>query len=190
MFKRQIQIILVALSCLISSVGFAQDDDLRNDPGYYDFGRVPGITGEPKVEIDLNPLMLGMVSGASRDKSPEVADILSGLRGIKVYVYEQVDSRDQVMAYIDEVSGALEDQEWMRMIYVNSDDAKVRMHVRPNGGSIAGLTVMVAGDDNEAVFINVVGDIDPRQLGQIAGNVGFGNLIEDLGEAFSTVQSQ
>ena len=190
MLKRQLQSIVLVLTCLFSGLSLAQDDDLRNDPGFYDFGDVPGISGDPKVEIDLNPLMLGMVASAAAEKDSEVSDILSGLRGIKVYVYEHVESPDQVRGFIDEVSGVLEDQAWMRMVYINSEDSKVRIHVRPDGASIAGMTIMVSSDDDEAVFINVVGSINPSELGRIAGNIGVGNLIDDLGEAVSDAQLQ
>ena len=35
------------------------------------------------------------------------------------------------------------------------------------GDNIDGLVVMVVSDDDEAVFVNVVGTIDPAQIGRI-----------------------
>lgn len=169
---------------LFSGNLMAQDDSYRNEPGYYDFGRVPGIKAEPKVEVDLNPLMLSMVAEAANEKSPQTADILSGLRGVKLYVYEDVaDGREEIFKFIDDVGSQLEKADWMRLIYVNSEDAKVRIHVRPGSEGISGLTIMVMGDDGEAVFMNIVGDINPAKLGKLAGSGGLGDLLDNLGEA-------
>jgi RNA polymerase sigma factor (sigma-70 family) len=49
-----------------------------------------------------------------------------------------------------------------------------------NAGGIEGLTLMVVdtGGGDEAVFINVAGDIQPEQLGRIAAQVGMDGLFD------------
>ena len=182
MWQRKLMMVWAAC-CLCVGMAQAQSNNLSGDPGYFDFGQVPGIVDEPKVQIDLNPLMLGFIADAAEGEESGVKDVLKGLRGIKVYVYELTQGRDQVLGFIDAVGLELEGRNWMRMVYIDSDDTKVRIHVRPDGGSISGMTLMVLGDDNEAVFMNIVGDINPAKLGKVVSNVGIDGFVGDLGEA-------
>jgi len=189
MWKRSI---LILALCLGSSWAVAQNNNASSSPGYFDFGRIPGVVDEPKVQIDLNPIMLGFMAGALKEKNAESASVLEGIRGIKVFVYELTQGRDQVRSFIDDIGNRLEGESWMRMIYVDSEDSKVRIHVRPgvNGASISGMTLMVLSDDDDAVFMNIVGDINPSKLGQIASSVGFKNLLDDLSDAAEEVGVQ
>jgi hypothetical protein len=38
----------------------------------------------------------------------------------------------------------------------------------------------VDGSANEAVFINVAGEIDPVKLGQVANGMGFGGVLDGI----------
>lgn len=184
MFKR-VLIALAAMCVSLASLNAAAQDELQNEPGYYDFGHVPGINVDPSVEIGLNPLMLGMLSEATDGSDSEAADILSGLRGIKLYVYEEISNNTDVYNFIEEVSDELEGQDWMRMVYINSEDSKVRIHVRPDGREISGMTIMVAGDDNEAVFMNIVGNINPAKLGKVAKKIGIKDALDGVDIQFN-----
>ena len=46
------------------------------------------------------------------------------------------------------------------------------------GSKVAGMAVMVIEPGSDAVFMNIVGEIDPAQLGQVASR--FGVDINDL----------
>jgi hypothetical protein len=37
-----------------------------------------------------------------------------------------------------------------------------------NGESLSGLVVMAVEENDEAVFVNIVGEIDPEQLGKLS----------------------
>ncbi len=52
---------------------------------------------------------------------------------------------------------------------VNSQDEQVRIFMKINEDRIDGITVM-AVEENEAVFVNVIGDINPAQLGKVMEN--------------------
>ena len=179
--------LLVSIVLIISaSLATAQTNNLAALPGYYNFGNIPGVIDEPKVQIDINPMMLNFISNMAKESEPEAAEALSGIRGIKVFVYELSEGPDQVYGFIDNASQELEGSQWMRMVSVDAEDAKVRIHVMPDGDSISGMTLMVVGDDNEAVFMNIVGEINPAKLGQIAGRVGLDNVLDDLGAAIES----
>jgi hypothetical protein len=155
-----------------------------NGQGYFDFTDVPGVGERPSVQIDLNPQMLKFVSAAAgAGGEAEAADMLAGIQGIRVRVYHEVDDYDAVVEFIDSASGQLEREGWQPAVYVQDEDNRVRVYMRFDGDSVAGMTVMVAGD-GEAVFINIAGSIDPVMLGNLTRQIGIsGGIMQNLGGA-------
>ncbi|HEX6998045.1 MAG TPA: DUF4252 domain-containing protein [Gammaproteobacteria bacterium] len=148
--------------------------------GFFDFDSVPGLPDAPTVQIDLNGALLAFVSGATRAAGDaETADMLRGLEGVRLRVYESLEDADAVNAFVDDASGRLEREGWQRVVYVQEGGEKVRVYARMEGEQVNGLTLMVV-DAAEAVFMNVAGPLDPEQLGRLAGAVGVGDVIGEL----------
>ncbi len=55
------------------------------------------------------------------------------------------------------------------MVTVNSDEEQVRIFMMINDNRVEGITVM-AVEETEAVFVNVIGSIDPEELGKVMEN--------------------
>ena len=55
------------------------------------------------------------------------------------------------------------------MVTVNSADEQVRVFMKINGETVDGITVM-AVEDTEAVFVNVIGNINPAELERVMDN--------------------
>jgi hypothetical protein len=152
-----------------------------NAQGYFDFDSVPGLGDQPAVQIDLNPQMLNFVVAMTRESDPEAANLLSSIEGVRVRVYNRLDDRDAVLEFIDDTSGILERDGWQRAVYVQEDSERVRLYIKFEGERMAGMTVMVAdSSSDEAVFVNVVGQLDPAQLGRLARSAGFGGHVDGL----------
>ena len=65
-------------------------------------------------------------------------------------------------------------------VRVREEDEDVHIYMLPGkGDNIDGLVVMVVTDDDEAVFINVVGTIDPVQIGRIGHSFRI-DALEDI----------
>jgi hypothetical protein len=159
---------------LAASTAGAQGDFL--------FDRIPGLTKEPTVQIDLNEAMIKLFAGAASGQHAEAATALSGITNLRVRVYEDISAEiPDVMKFVNETTTRLEGDGWNSIVRVNDGDEQVRVYVKPGANStIAGLTVMVTdggsdgdgdgdGVGGEAVFINVSGVIQPAQLGALAG---------------------
>jgi hypothetical protein len=148
--------------------------------GYFDFASIPGVGSSPTVEINLNPAMLGFVQqavGASGD--PETMNLLKGIEGVRVRVYEDLEDPRAVMDFIEDASGELERDGWQRAVYINDDDERVHIYVKfGDGSNVAGMTVMIADGDDEAVFINIAGVINPETLGAVSRAAGID--LDDL----------
>ncbi len=173
----------IAAAALLGVRAGAQAQD-----GFFDFSKIPGLDAQPTVTLDLTPGMLAFVSGAARATDPGAADLLAGIRGARIYVYESLASRDaaDVKRFIDDTAGKLENQGWHRAVFVQDDDGDVRVYVKlgdpagPTPAHLNGLTVMVAGDGGEAVFVNLDAQIDPAQIGRLAAEFGPGGKLGGL----------
>jgi hypothetical protein len=71
--------------------------------------------------------------------------------------------------YVKTISSGLSQQGWESVVTVNSDDEQVRIFMKFNGEDVEGITVMALEED-EAVFVNVIGDLKPDELGRVMEN--------------------
>lgn len=147
--------------------------------GFFDFGQIPGV-GEPSVQIDLDPWLLGFVGEATRSGDPATADLLAGLSGVRVRIYESMRDAVAVAGFVDKASQALESDGWQRMVYIQDGDDKVRIYVKRDEDALSGMTVMVV-DASDAVFLNIAGSITPEQLGRVVAAVGLEDVAGALG---------
>lgn len=160
--------LLLLLLAVAAPAALAQPD-LERDPGYIDVDALTrGITEEPTVEVDVRGALLRLVVASARTDDPELASMLSRLRAIQVRVYK-LNSRDRstVAGRTSEFSRRLRTQGWEPFVRVRDDDSRVDMLVRTAGERITGLVALVVGDDDEAVFLNIVGEVNPEQVGRI-----------------------
>lgn len=165
---------LLVLSLLLTpALTLAQADS--DFDALIDFGDLMDITGgkEPNVEISLGGPLLRFVGNATREEDSDLADTLSSLKSIQIRVFDIADGQyDRAREQVDRVADRLTANAWMPTVKVNSDDTIVRMFMKMDGEQVTGMTVMILEDHSEAVFINIVGAIDPDQLGRVADKFG------------------
>lgn len=155
-----------------------------NAQGYFSFDEIPGL-GEPTVQIDLPPALLGFVNEAAKGANPEVANALAGVQNVRVRVYDDIgDNVAAVNKFVEETSATLERDGWLAAVRVRDGGENVRIYMKPTTdksaapGTLDGLTVMVTHDDGgEAVFINVAGAIQPAELGKLVNAVGMNSVF-------------
>ena len=141
--------------------------------GQIDFADLASHYGEPKVEVNLTATLMKMIGTIAEEEDPEVANILSGLESIKVRVYNLNGELDKANSIIDRVSGELKSDNWETLVTVNNNEEnqKVRVFSKSTQDVIDGVVVMVVSPEEEeggeAVFINIVGEIDPNKIGQV-----------------------
>ena len=166
--KRSMMITLVTgLFCtLLSLPVIAQEDELKDLPGYVDFGDLSSLYGEPKIIINLGGTMLSFVSMMSSSESPETADMISKLKGVRVQIFETEETVEGSKEQFNNVKGNLRSSGWEPIVQVNEDDEQVLVYMKMEGGNMQGMTVMVL-DEEEAVFVNVIGQLNPAELGKV-----------------------
>ncbi len=156
------------LGLLLSLPVMAQEDALKDLPGYVDFGELQSVYGEPKVMINLGGSILKFVGGMTKD-DPETAALLDKLKGVRINVYSIDGQPDAALQKVSQVKSLLQSGSWEPIVQVNEAGEQAQIFIKLSGDVMEGLTVM-AVDEEEAVFINIIGQLDPAQLGKVMEN--------------------
>jgi len=158
---------VIGLVCtLLALPVMAQEDELKDLPGYVDFGDLSMTYGEPKITINLGGTMLNFVGMMSASDSPETSEMISKLKGIRVQIYSIEENADAAMSQFSDTKSQLRSSGWEPIVQVNEDDEQVLVYMKAQDGKMEGMTVMVV-DQEEAVFVNVIGQLNPAELAQV-----------------------
>lgn len=163
------KILTIGVTALLALPAMAQEDSLKDYPGYVDFGELDSIFGEPTVQIAIGESLLGLVGSLSAEEDPETAELFKKLNGVRVNVYEDKVITAEGLDFVKDISAQLSDLGWESVVTVNSNDEQVRIFMKINGDRVDGITVM-AVEESEAVFVNIIGDINPAQLDKVMDN--------------------
>ncbi len=156
------------LSLVLTTVTSASEIET----GAIDIGQLMPAAKGHFVEINLSPAMLKFAARIAARQEPETAGLIRNLKSIRVNVVGLDDSdRSATIEKIEGVRRKLETQGWTKMVTVRekNDGDNVDIHVMQRGEeAIDGLVVTVLDKKGEAVFVNIVGNINADQIAQIA----------------------
>jgi hypothetical protein len=164
------------LCALVSMPALAQEDELKDLAGFIDFGDLSATYGEPKISINIGGTLLQFVGMMSEEGDPETSEVLSQLKGVRVFGYPVSGDPGVAKEKFSEVKNTLKSKGWEPVVQVNEEDEQVLIYMKLDGSSMEGMTVMTV-DDEEVMFINIIGKLDPRQLGKVMD--GFDIDIDD-----------
>jgi dUTPase len=172
-------VIFFTSSLFIGSSAFA--NDITQERGYVDFANLDSEYGEPKVMVNLNKTMLGFISKINMS-DPEASELISKLKAVRVQIYNMTDNDQPALDLIAKVSEDIKTKDWLPIVTVNEKDEKVRVFTKITNDVMDGLVVMVINNskerkEREAVFINIVGEIDPAQINKVTESL---NIDVDL----------
>lgn len=150
----------------------AAQQSLEDQPGYVELDVLSELVDvEPHIEILLKGSLLRLAAEASRAEDEELAELLLGLKAIRVegyrLGYSRRDLAEKLRSAARSISKDLGNRGWDRVARIREDENEVHLYVKERGDQIDGLTAMVINEDGEAVFVNIVGNIDPSQIGRI-----------------------
>jgi hypothetical protein len=163
------RLMIAVLTAFLAFPAFAQEDALKDLPGYIDFGQLNSAYGEPKVNITIGGTLLNFVGAMAAKEDPEAAQVFSQLKGVRVSTYNTAGDPAAAMEQLQAVKSKLQSSDWEPVVQVNEDGEQVQIFLKISGELIDGL-VLMAVDGEEAVFINVLGSLDPMQLSQVMQN--------------------
>lgn len=156
---------LTALLCLPVA---AQEDELKQLPGYVDFGELQSVYGEPKVMVNIGGILLQLAAAATQD-DPETSEMLKGLQGVRINIYSTDGDAEPALHKVHQVKGMLQAANWEPIVQVNEEGEQVQIFMKADGEGMQGLTIMAVNAE-EAVFLNILGAIDPTKVGALMDN--------------------
>ncbi|HET6569026.1 MAG TPA: DUF4252 domain-containing protein [Rhodothermales bacterium] len=176
--KRSVFLLGLVLATVWAGEARAQAGIERN-PGYVNFADVESwFDQEATMEVNIKGALLKLVAEASRYDDPDLASMLGKLKAIQVRGYTLTpDEVDGISRRTSDFSRRLEGQGWDTVARVREDGEDVHMYVKAGEDAIDGLMVMVvAPGENETVFVNIVGNINPEEIGRIGRKFDIGPL--------------
>lgn len=124
------------------------------------------------VNVNLSPELLqlgaGFLSDSDKDEA-HVKRLVSKLRGIYVRTFEFDKPGVYSKADIESVRSQLGN--WSRMASVESKDDNTWIYVKKKGDAVDGIFI-ISAEPTELAFVNIEGQIDPKDLSELSGQMG------------------
>ncbi|HVK57847.1 MAG TPA: DUF4252 domain-containing protein [Candidatus Kapabacteria bacterium] len=160
---------LFRVSAAIAAVSLMTTLSASAAPGDIDLGKFTPTPGAQFVEVNINSNLIAMVTNFAKKAEPEVAEVLQGLKSIRVNVLGlNEENRAEVQEKISSLRSQLEKGGWDRVVSVLDKADDVGVYIKTKGADVVeGLVVTVLSGNNEAVFVNIVGDIRPDRLATV-----------------------
>lgn len=158
-------------------------------PGFVDFGKfVAPTNGGESVEVNLNGSLISMAAKLTEKSEPEIADLLKGLRAVRVNVIGLTDeNRADLESRMKTVRSELDTKGWQRIVTVQNKGEDVGVYLKTRSDeAVEGLVVTVLDGNRQAVFVNIVGEIKMEKLAEIADRLD----IEPLKKAAKAIEKK
>lgn len=155
---------------LLAALAVAAQEDVTRDPGFVDFSDLSPFTEEDlEIHISVKDPLLKLVAEATRESEPELAALMAQLKLVEVYVYEVEEAqRKAVRELLGTTARQLDAKGWEPAITIYMRRDRGYVYLKLVDGKPIGLAAMYLDGDNETVFVNIVGPIDPAKVGRLA----------------------
>ena len=164
----RLQAVGLALAIMVlPTMTMAQID--TDHPGYFPIEDL-GILSEEDINLEINlpGAMLKFIAAATDEDEPDLSRIAANLESIRVRGAELDGSGlAAVRSGFQNAAQKLKSAGWISMVRVREEDEEVLIFFKEEAGQMVGLTVFTL-EDNEAMMINLVGNIDPSDLSGLA----------------------
>lgn len=186
--------IYLCILCTLLALGSAQAaEKLEELPGYVDLSGIAiPEDAETSIEVYLKKPLLRLVAEASRSQEPEFAEMIDQIELISVGGFSVDDEElSRIRAQIAETVEKLENTGWEKVARVRERGEHLHVYLRVDGDEIVGLLVMGFEKEREAIFVNIVGHIDPAEIGRIGSRFNIAPLDSlRLGQAEPSTSSR
>lgn len=139
-------------------------------PGQVDFGKfTPGDDSE-FVEVQIKSNLLSLAAQLVEKQDPATAKLVRSVELVHVNVIGLTDAnRADTVKRVQQIRHDLETDGWERNVTVQQKNGEdVGVYTKTRGGeALAGLVVTVIEPEDEAVLVNIVGDIRPDQVAML-----------------------
>jgi hypothetical protein len=138
----------------------------RSNEGFADLDSLGPADTNRVLSLSIGPALLRFAANHI-DDDPETRELLRGLDGVRIRIYEIDGDAARVAHRMDNMSEKLQAAGWEQVMLVRSEGEQAHMLMRVADEHICGMTVLVSDGDAEAVVINLMGEIRPEQFGNV-----------------------
>ena len=159
-----LRLLVIASLCIaLSACGLTAP---KSSDGYADLESLGMRDTDNVMTLSIGPALLRFAA-SHVDDDPDTRDLLKGLDGVRIRIYEIDGDAGRVATRIDNMSLHLQDDGWEPVMLIREQDETTHMLLRVVEGQICGMTVLVSDGETEAVVINLMGEIKPQQFGDV-----------------------
>jgi hypothetical protein len=152
----------------------------HDNVGYADLGGMGFRDVNHRTTVSIGPALLRFAA-RHVDDDPDTRAILRGLEGVQVRIFEIDGDADRVAQKLKRISTHLQASEWLPVAVIQEQGEQVHVLVRTQDDTIMGLAVLTA-DHDEAVLVNVIGELSPRVFGSSEFGKAMASLDVDMSE--------
>ena len=128
--------------------------------------------------------LISLAARIVEKEEPDVAKLLGGLKLVRVNVIG-VDSENQpeLQKRAEKVRKELAAKGWQRIVTAQEQGQEAAVYLKmSDSGAVQGLAAVVMDGSEHAVFVNIVGEIRPEQLSQLADKLHI-DVLKNVGTA-------
>lgn len=156
---------LVAVAAIAATLATTR---AAEEAGFVDFGKLNPTGSSQFVEVNVKSNLIALVANLARKAEPEVADVILGLKQVRVNVLGlNNENRDDLKQRVTEIREKLDKIGWERIVTAIEKDQDVGIFLKmKDAKSVDGVCVTVV-DKNQVVLVNVVGNLQPEKLSMV-----------------------
>jgi hypothetical protein len=138
----------------------------RGSDGYADLDSLGVADTDRVLTLSIGPALLRFAAAHVED-DPETRELLRSLDGVRIRIYEIDGDAARVAQRMGGISRKLQAQGWEQVLLARSGGEEAHMLMKVVDQRICGMTVLVSDGESEAVVVNLMGDIQPRQFSNV-----------------------
>jgi len=142
---------------------------LSQDPGYASLHFPAFWQADKEMSVSVGPTLMRIARNFI-DDDEEVSHLIRHVKGVHLRVYTVTDNAGVINEHIDESAEDLNRLGWERIVSVREDKEYTVIMVKLEDEIVQGLVVLT-NDNQEAVFVNVIGSIEPASLQPLIAQV-------------------
>jgi hypothetical protein len=171
-------ITLLSASALLLALPLRAANSFEANPGYIDFDKYVGLHAEDsKVEVQLKGPLLKLAASIIEAQNEGVSSLIRSVELVRVHVYRVTEENHEAFAEsVNAIARNLTERNWEQLVTVKDNGENVAVFANmPTEDAIAGIVVSVSSGD-EAVFVNVVGNVALESLAELGKQLNIPEL--------------
>ena len=163
MMKKPFVILMLAITCCAACL---RQDDIKE----LDTAALSNEYGKPTMQLSVGRGLLWLASLVGHGDR-EFSDLVSHVKSVHIVTYRLNGNPAPALDAVLDVTRKLKAQDWEPIVTVSGEDEQTRILVKLSEDTIHGMVIMSVQPGDEAVFINISGEITPDMMGKISSDM-------------------